>query len=166
MVRNDKYQRVHGIFKHVTFSCQVLATLLKLTQYMHSFILLKLKFRACNVQRRIQICSYSLNGMGARKNPSKNIFSIFKTLRKELNEEVRKYLGNSFFFKRHRYAFQRHQISNIFGISAPIMGGLQGLLTYPHTNFKKTVYPKSVWMALALHHFYQFIKRVVRIYLE
>ena len=36
-------------------------------------------------------------GMGAQKNLSKNIFSIFKILHKELNEKVHKYLGNNFF---------------------------------------------------------------------
>ena len=64
---------------------------------MHSFILLKLKFRACNAQHRIQTFCYSFNNMGAQKNLSKNAFSIFKILGKELNEIVHKYLGNKFF---------------------------------------------------------------------
>ena len=154
MVQNDKYQRVQEIFKCVTVCLLLKACYVaKLTQYMHSFILLKLKFRACNAQRRIQTCWYSLNGMGAQKNPSKNIFSIFKILHKELNENVHKYLGNKF-LSSDTYVFQKHQISSIFGILAPMMGGLQVLLIYPHTNFKKTVCSKNVWMALALHHFY------------
>ena len=39
-----------------------------------------------------------------------------------------------------------HETSNIFGHSATTIAGFWVSLNYPILNFKKTVYPKNVWM--------------------
>ena len=59
---------------------------------------------------------------------------------------VYEYLKTKIFSRDANILPQMHWTSNIFGHSAITIGSFWVSLNYPILNFKKTVYPKNVWM--------------------
>ena len=64
----------------------------------------------------------------------------------KLNEMVYEYFSNKNFFKRHKYASLRHQMSSILVPVAPTTRELDMSLNYPYTDVRKMVRSKNLWM--------------------
>ena len=84
-----------------------------------------------------------------QKNVSKkssNTFSIYI----HLTSEIYEYLKTKIFSRGSSILSQIHWTSNIFGHSATIIGFFWVSLNYPILNFKKTVCPKRLDVALSM----------------
>ena len=82
----------------------------------------------------IQMCfAYHLNSLGCQKKKM-HLKIFFFTFMQKLNEIVNEYFRNKNLFKRHKYALQRHQMSNIFGGLTYTMRGLCVSLNHQHTT--------------------------------
>ena len=94
---------------------------------------------------------YPLNGIGTKTKMFSTCFSCIFSTRTKWN--ILQILQKQISFQDNMFP-QRYRISIISRLSAPTMRGLQLSPNHAHTKFKKTVYPRDVWMWHNMYFFY------------